>query len=122
MPTMGTLSAGDLTLFTLELPWLNNDSLTSCIPEGEYPLPIAWSDRFERLMPRLLGVTDRSGILIHSGTTDADTHGCILVGKSATPFAVYDSRGAFALFFDWLGKAWASSPVTCIITSKGVTV
>lgn len=116
MPTMGTLVAGPLKLFTLELPWLNNEPQTSCIPAGTYLCPLAWSDRYQQLMPRLLHVPDRTGILIHSGNFAGDTHGCILVGKSATASAVYDSRGAWALFQDWLGKAWAEKEIFIGIT------
>jgi hypothetical protein len=111
MPTMGTLEAGPLKLYTLELPWMDNDPETSCIPAGTYLCPLAWSDRYRQLMPRLLYVPKRTGILIHSGNYPGDTHGCILVGKSSTAYAVYDSRGAWALFNNWLGRAWASEPV-----------
>lgn len=119
MPTIGTLSAGPLTLYTLELPWLNNDPAVSCIPEGSYICPPAWSDRFQRLMPRLLYVPGRSGILFHPGNYAVDTRGCILLGRKFSPSAVYDSKGAFALFFDWLVRAWSHDPVAVTITHEG---
>ena len=116
---MGSLSAGSLELSTLEDSWHDNARNVSCIPEGTYLCPIAYSNRFQRLMPRLLDVPGRSGILIHSGNTEANTEGCILVGRSATGSAVYDSRGAFALFFDWLSKAWSTQPVWITIAHEG---
>ena len=34
--TLGQLDVGDLTLYTLELPDLDNQRRISCIPEGTY--------------------------------------------------------------------------------------
>lgn len=118
---MGTLRAGSLLLKTLELPWNNNEPQSSCIPTGSYACVLAWSDRYEQLMPRLLKVPGRSGILLHSGNYPGDTHGCILLGKTATSSAVYDSRGAWALFYDWLGRALADKFVFLTIENEKET-
>ena len=53
----------------------------TAIPAGVYKVIINLSQRFKRLMMRLLNVPDFTGILIHGGNTAEDTHGCILVGQ-----------------------------------------
>jgi hypothetical protein len=105
-PTRGWLYIGELALATLELPWKDNLPNVSCIPPGIYRTVIAWSNRYRRLMPRLLDVPGRSGILIHNGKTAADTHGCVLVGMRFLPDgSLSDPRRAFGLFVGWLGVA-----------------
>lgn len=105
-PTEGRLLAGDLALRTLELPWKDNYPGVSCVPQGTYQVVIAFSNRFQRLMPRLVNVPNRSGILIHPGNTPHDTEGCILVGISEGPDGMLvNSRMAFDMFFPWLGIA-----------------
>jgi Family of unknown function (DUF5675) len=67
--------------FTMELPWENNEPDKSCIPTGTYTCvphnSVAHPGTWE-----LLNVPDRSEILIHTGNTDADSLGCILVGRT----------------------------------------
>jgi hypothetical protein len=104
-PISGRLLMGDSSVFTLELPWLDNQTNLSCIPEGVYKTVLAWSNRYQKIMPRLLNVPDRDGILVHAGNTIHDTHGCILVGMGRKPGGLTYSRVAFNLFFDWLGRA-----------------
>lgn len=53
----------------------------TAIPYGTYKVILSYSQRFKRLMPRLLNVPNYTGILIHKGNTTEDTSGCILVGK-----------------------------------------
>jgi hypothetical protein len=109
--TGGDQNAHPLNLCTLELPWKNNLPGASCIPPGTYPVVLAWSNRFARLMPRLINVPGRDGILIHSGNTKADTEGCILLGTAMTVGGVSYSRMAFAKFFSWLGVAMRDGSV-----------
>jgi len=75
---------------TLELPWLNNKSQVSCIPEGKYDVKVRTSEKYKRHL-HIQNVKDRSYILIHSGnfagsknpkTGKSDILGCILVGKT----------------------------------------
>lgn len=72
------------------------------IPEGRYRVDSLPSQRFQKVLPRVLNVPGRSGILIHPGNSRVDTTGCLLPGTSrhtiadATQF-VMDSRRAFGL-------------------------
>ena len=67
----------------------------TAIPEGEYEIELAHSERFNRVMPYILDVPNFTGIMFHPGNTEWDTAGCILVGLSRSPDRVWDSRLAF---------------------------
>jgi len=80
----------------------------TCIPAGIYALGINHSSRFQRLMPQLLEVPGFEGVRIHSGNTDADTEGCILLGTTRRENFVGGSRAAFRKLFVKLQAAKAS--------------
>tara|TARA_R110002051_G_scaffold119351_1_gene192834 strand:+ start:1055 stop:1489 length:435 start_codon:yes stop_codon:yes gene_type:complete len=74
---------------TLELPWLDNQTNISCIPEGHYDVDPVTSQTFGRIYA-VNEVPGRSLIRIHQGnyagsinprTGHSDIRGCILVGK-----------------------------------------
>ena len=56
----------------------------TAIPRGKYRLVTSFSNRFQRVLPELLGVPGFSGIRIHGGNRAEDSLGCILVGKVRT--------------------------------------
>jgi Family of unknown function (DUF5675) len=70
----------------------------TAISPGSYPLIIDYSQRFGKYMPHLIGVANFDGIRIHSGNTDADTSGCILLGQERGTDVVMMSRLAFSEF------------------------
>lgn len=79
--TFGVFLDGDTPLcLTCEDPWKDNHPMVSCIPEGKYKFTKYSSPRFNDVWI-LENVPGRSMILIHSGNTIDDTHGCILVGE-----------------------------------------
>ncbi|NLL66618.1 MAG: hypothetical protein GX236_02810 [Clostridiaceae bacterium] len=67
--------------YTLELPWRDNAKNISRIPEGVYKVRKRYSQRFGNHF-EVLGVPDRTLILIHKGNFPEDTDGCILPGLS----------------------------------------
>jgi hypothetical protein len=54
----------------------------TAIPEGRYRIIMTWWAKHNKYVPMLLNVPRFEGILIHAGTTDKDTEGCILVGEN----------------------------------------
>jgi hypothetical protein len=107
--TVGELYVNDeWECFPLEDRWRGSEPKvagSTCIPEGTYKVVIDMSARFKRMMPRLLRVPGFEGIRIHSGNTDHDTEGCILVGMFKREDFVGDSRTAFALIFSLINSA-----------------
>ena len=53
----------------------------TAIPTGTYNLIVTLSNRFKTFLPLVQNVPGFEGIRIHTGNTNHDTEGCILVGK-----------------------------------------
>ncbi|WP_300905653.1 DUF5675 family protein [uncultured Bacteroides sp.] len=64
----------------------------TAIPAGTYKVTMQYSPRFRRVLPYLHDVLHFLGILIHSGNTEADSAGCIIVGKNTVKGKVTESR------------------------------
>jgi hypothetical protein len=71
----------------------------TAIPFGRYQVILNYSPKFKRVMPLLLDVPGFSGIRIHSGNTDKDTSGCILVGKNKIKGKLIQSAPVYELIF-----------------------
>lgn len=108
----GRLIVGDVSVFTVERPWLNNKQKESCIPEGTYPLRLRFSPVVQRSSQGAFNdgweigeVPNRTFIMIHPGNNMYDVIGCVAVGldlgfirTSRSPkamWAVTDSQAAF---------------------------
>lgn len=78
----------------------------TAIPAGTYSVVVDFSDHFNRLMPHILSVPGFNGIRIHSGNTDLDTEGCILVGSTwNNSDFIGNSREAFESLFKLIQEA-----------------
>ena len=54
----------------------------TAIPAGRYQIIWSYSAKFKKSLPLLLNVPGYEGIRIHSGNTNSDTYGCILLGEN----------------------------------------
>jgi hypothetical protein len=103
--TTGVLSVNGMQVcHTLELPDTYNGQKDvpdkTCIPAGIYPVVLAPSQKFGRVMPLLQRVPGRYSIEIHWGNTAEDTLGCILVGTyHPYPDEITGSKLAFGMLF-----------------------
>jgi hypothetical protein len=85
----------------------------TAIPRGTYKVIINQSNRFKRLLPLLLNVPNFEGVRIHSGNTNHNTEGCILVGRTRSKDFIGQSRKAFDSLFAKMQKA---KQITLIIS------
>ena len=104
--TIGRLSIdGEKFCYTLEdqvrEPGLKVYGQTA-IPAGTYDIAMTYSPRFKMVLPLLKEVPGFDGIRIHSGNTEADTEGCILVGYNLGGDRISSSRLALAGLIDRL--------------------
>lgn len=77
----------------------------TAIPAGIYNLTMSYSVRFKKHMPEIENVPNFQGVRIHSGNTDKDTHGCILVGKNTVIGKLTDSSIKFIHLMIQIEKA-----------------
>lgn len=87
----------------------------TAIPLGTYQVVLDMSTRFGRIMPHVLDVPGFDGIRIHIGNTDADTEGCLLVGRTEGSDFIGHSKEEFEALFTKLQAAKSIS-----ITYRGV--
>ena len=88
---------GKLFCLTIELPWKNNETKVSCIPEGKYFIKKRYSKKFQWHL-EVLDVKNRSLILFHSANNALqELNGCIApVTKFSGPGLGLMSRKAFS--------------------------
>ena len=53
----------------------------TAIPSGTYQTIITYSPKFKKDLPVLIGVPFFEGVRFHTGSSDKDTEGCVLLGK-----------------------------------------
>ncbi len=76
----------------------------TAIPKGLYEIMWTYSNRFKRYTPQIMNVPGFDGIRIHSGNTDADTEGCVLLGLNKVVGRVINSRVTCDKFYDIIEK------------------
>jgi hypothetical protein len=74
----------------------------TAIPYGSYSVILNYSNRFQQIMPLLVNVPFFEGIRIHSGNSDKDTSGCILVGFNREIGKVVESKKTYELLMNLL--------------------
>ena len=107
--SMGTLGIikenGNEICQTLELPWFNNKSNVSCIPDGVYFCERVISPKFGEVF-EITNVKDRTHVLFHSGNFLRSTNGCVLLGlqsgEANGEYCIYKSKAAFDIFMKLL--------------------
>ena len=87
---------GKLICLTIELPWKNNETKVSCIPEGKYFIKKKYSKKFQWHL-EVLDVKNRSFILFHPANNALqELNGCIApITKFSGPGLGLMSRKAF---------------------------
>ena len=88
----------------------------TAIPAGRYEVRLSLSQRFQKLLPEILTVPGFTGIRIHAGNTQADTAGCLLVGRVRAYDRVEESKLALMHVMEHLRRATtAGDPITITI-------
>lgn len=77
----------------------------TAIPYGTYEITTnvvsqrfknrVWAKPYGGKIPRLINVPSFDGVLLHPGSSSADTSGCLLVGKNTTVGRLTDSQKTF---------------------------
>ena len=82
--TLGVLLIeGRLTgIYTVELPWKNNEANISCIPQGIYYAHKHYSENLDEEVFWIHDVPNREYIYIHTANTINDIKGCVGIGDS----------------------------------------
>lgn len=97
-----------------EIKKIKIPSITA-IPTGTYKITIdVISPKFSKKaayqyicgkLPRLIGVKGFDGILIHQGTTEKDSAGCLIVGKNTIVGKVTQSQATFRALYAKMKEA-----------------
>ncbi len=105
---------------TIELPWKNNETKVSCIPEGKYFIKKRYSNKFKWHL-EVLDVKNRSLILFHpANNAMQELKGCIApVTKLSGPGLGLMSRKAFTQLKDLVYKALDRKEIVELIVQSG---
>ena len=105
---------------TIELPWKNNETKVSCIPEGKYFIKKRYSNKY-KLHLEILDVKNRSLILFHPANNALqELKGCIApVTKLSGPGLGLMSRKAFSQLKNLVYKALDSKESVELIVQSG---
>lgn len=82
----------------------------TAIPCGTYKITMdvvspkfkdrSWAKPYDGKLPRLIGVPNYEGVLIHVGNTVEDTSGCLLVGQNKVKGRLVNSTQTFMSLMD----------------------
>ena len=107
---------GKIICYTIELPWKNNETKVSCIPDGKYFIKKRYSRKFQWHL-EVIDVKNRKLILFHPANNALkELNGCIApVTKISGPGLGLQSRLAFAKLKDLVYRALNSSETVLLI-------
>ena len=54
----------------------------TAIPYGRYKVTLSMSNHFHKILPEIHNVKGFTGVRIHSGNTEHDSSGCLIVGEN----------------------------------------
>ena len=91
----------------------------TAIPKGTYIIKMRESPHFGRVMPYLQNVPGFSYIMIHNGSNELHTKGCVLVGESKMPGRLVNSRAWSDIINSKLIEAEARGEENRIIIIEG---
>lgn len=77
----------------------------TAIPTGIYVVQLTYSPKYKKILPLITNVKGYAGVRIHSGNTEKDTEGCVLVGKNKEVGKVLDSRKTFNLLMKKINQS-----------------
>ena len=77
----------------------------TCIPYGTYKVSITYSPKFKKKLPLINNVKGFEGIRVHSGNTNYDTQGCVLLGFNKIKGKVINSKDTVDKFINLVQKA-----------------
>lgn len=77
----------------------------TAIPSGTYDVEITYSNKFKKHLPEVKSVNGYQGIRIHSGNTQKDSLGCIIVGENKVKGQVINSRNTMTKLMARLEEA-----------------
>lgn len=102
--TYGILSVdGTFRCYTLEDSGRGGHGKWASIPSGRYRVEWLPSHRLKKNTLRLKDIPGRDGILIHSGNTEKDCIGCILLGRvRVSKDAIGESKIAVSALENWV--------------------
>jgi hypothetical protein len=75
----------------------------TAIPAGTYRVTMEYSPRFKRRLPYLHNVPHFVGILIHAGTDQGSSAGCLIVGKNKVKGKVLESKATLDALLKKIG-------------------
>lgn len=108
---------------SIERGWIDNKKMISCVPEGEYPLKLEWSPRFQKDLWELYDVPNRSECKFHSANYARQLNGCIALGEHRIDIDkdgyldVTNSRATMSEFHEVMGDYKEAVVVIRNITS-----
>jgi len=65
---------------SLERGWNDNQNNISCIPAGNYPVRLEWSDKFQKKLWEIKDVPNRSECKFHAANYWYQLNGCVALG------------------------------------------